>query len=108
VDTIAGEAPAGVRVVEEARGLPEQFKGKLARQIEFDVTLATVDSDEAEGIAWIGGVGFVVARGVEDCGRAAGEATDDLGGVLAEDGGIAFLETRINRGDFAAEVAKGI
>jgi hypothetical protein len=45
VDAVAGKALAGVRVVQEAGGLPEEFKGEVPLEIEFDVTLAAVESD---------------------------------------------------------------
>jgi hypothetical protein len=61
VDTVAGEAHLGVRVVEETRGLAEEFKAEVAIEIEFEVALAAVDADEAEGVAGVGRVGFVVA-----------------------------------------------
>lgn len=90
IDAVTGETFASVRVVEDARGLAEQFEGERALEIEFDVAFAAVEADEAEGVARVGGVGFVVARGVEDRSRAADEAADNLGSVFALDGGVAF------------------
>lgn len=78
IDAVTGETFASVRVVEDARGLAEQFEGERALEIEFDVAFAAVEADEAEGVARVGGVGFVVARGVEDRSRAADEAADNL------------------------------